>query len=42
MRNPQDMLGHRDPRTTNRYDRARGKLDRSPVHILANVYRGTK
>jgi site-specific recombinase XerD len=42
LRDVQDMLGHRDPRTTNRYDRARGKLERSPVHILANVYKGAQ
>lgn len=38
LRDVQDMLGHRDPRTTNRYDRARGQLDRSPVHVLARVF----
>ncbi len=26
----QDMAGHSDPRTTRRYDRARGRLDRDP------------
>lgn len=40
LRDVQDMLGHRDPRTTNRYDRARGNLDRSPVHVLARAFRG--
>lgn len=31
----QDLLGHADPRTTRRYDRARHNLDRSPSHRLA-------
>ncbi|MEU7855232.1 tyrosine-type recombinase/integrase [Nonomuraea sp. NPDC049141] len=30
----QDLLGHADPRTTRRYDRARGQLDRSPAYAL--------
>jgi site-specific recombinase XerD len=30
----QDLLGHADPRTTRRYDRARGELDRSPAYDL--------
>ena len=30
----QDLLGHADPRTTRRYDRARGLLDRSPAYAL--------
>uniref|UniRef100_UPI003F499D56 tyrosine-type recombinase/integrase n=1 Tax=Pseudonocardia sp. CA-138482 TaxID=3240023 RepID=UPI003F499D56 len=30
----QTMCGHIDPRTTNRYDRNRHSLDRSPVHLL--------
>lgn len=34
LRDVQQMLGHRDPRTTNRYDRARDSLDRSAVHAL--------
>jgi len=31
----QDAMGHKDPRTTRRYDRARGRLDRSPGYLLA-------
>lgn len=34
LRDVQQMLGHRDPRTTNRYDLARHSLDRSAVHAL--------
>lgn len=30
----QDLLGHADPRTTRRYDRARESLDRSPAYEL--------
>ena len=33
----QDWLGHADPRTTRRYDRARGRLDRSPAYGLATA-----
>jgi site-specific recombinase XerD len=35
LRNVQAMAGHADPRTTERYDRMRGRLDSSPVHALA-------
>jgi site-specific recombinase XerD len=35
LRDLQDAMGHRDPRTTRRYDRARKKLDRSPGYKLA-------
>ncbi|WP_412544145.1 tyrosine-type recombinase/integrase [Longispora sp. K20-0274] len=35
LRDVQDLLGHADPRTTRRYDRARFSLDRSPSHQLA-------
>jgi site-specific recombinase XerD len=38
LRDVQDFLGHADPRTTRRYDRNRGSLDRSPVHRLAVLY----
>lgn len=31
----QDAMGHKDPRTTRRYDRSRGRLDRSPGYLLA-------
>lgn len=35
LRDLQDAMGHADPRTTRRYDRARGVLDRSPGYTLA-------
>jgi len=35
LRDLQDAMGHKDPRTTRRYDRARGALDRSPGYKLA-------
>lgn len=31
----QDSLGHADPRTTRRYDRARGRLERSSAYTVA-------
>jgi integrase len=31
----QDFAGHRDPRSTRRYDRARGRLDRHASYALA-------
>jgi len=31
----QDSMGHADPRTTRRYDRARGRLERSSAYALA-------
>lgn len=37
LRDVQEMLGHRDPRTTNRYDRSRHSIDRSAVHTLGRV-----
>jgi Site-specific recombinase XerD len=37
LRDVQDLLGHRDPRTTRRYDRARGLLDRSPAYRVAAI-----
>lgn len=37
LRDLQDSLGHADPRTTRRYDRARGKLERSSAHTVAQV-----
>lgn len=40
LRDVQQMLGHRDPRTTNRYDRARDSLDRSAVHALGAALAG--
>jgi integrase/recombinase XerD len=35
LRDLQDAMGHADPRTTRRYDRARFALDRSPGYALA-------
>ncbi|MFC4000896.1 tyrosine-type recombinase/integrase [Prauserella oleivorans] len=35
IRDVQDFAGHRDPRTTRRYDHSRGSLDRSPAYTLA-------
>jgi integrase/recombinase XerD len=35
LRDVQDSLGHADPRTTRRYDRARGRIDRHPGSLLA-------
>ncbi len=35
IREAQAAAGHADPRTTERYDRARGRLDASPVYALA-------
>lgn len=37
LRDVQDLLGHADPRTTRRYDRARHNLDRSPSYALAGL-----
>ena len=34
----QDLLGHADPRTTRRYDRARNALDANPAYRLADLY----
>jgi integrase/recombinase XerD len=36
LRDLQDAMGHADPRTTRRYDRARFSLDRSPGYVLAS------
>jgi integrase/recombinase XerD len=35
LRDVQDYAGHRDPRTTRRYDRSRHSLDRSAVYTVA-------
>ncbi|WP_199543029.1 site-specific integrase [Prauserella sp. PE36] len=35
IRDVQDWAGHRDPRTTRRYDHSRNSLNRSPVYTLA-------
>ena len=37
LQDVQDALGHTDPRTTRRYDRARHTLDRSPNYLLATA-----
>ncbi|MHA6631825.1 tyrosine-type recombinase/integrase [Pseudonocardia sichuanensis] len=34
LRDVQDYAGHRDPRTTRRYDRARDTLDRNAAYVL--------
>ena len=41
LRDVQDLARHSDPRTTRRYDRARGAFDRSPVYALAASLAGT-
>jgi integrase/recombinase XerD len=35
LRDVQDLMGHADPRTTRRYDRARDSLDRHATYALA-------
>ena len=35
LRNVQEAASHADPRTTIRYDRARGSLDRHATYIVA-------
>lgn len=37
LRLVQEMAGHREPRTTVRYDRSREAIDKSPVHVLSEV-----
>lgn len=34
----QDLLGHADPRTTRRYDRARNSLDRSAAYAISKLF----
>ena len=34
LRDVQDFAGHRDPRTTRRYDRSRDTLDRNAAYTL--------
>lgn len=34
----QDSLGQADPRTTRRYDRARGRLERSSAHAVSRLF----
>ena len=40
LRDVQDFAGHRDARTTRRYDRARESLDRSPTFALTDWLQG--
>jgi integrase/recombinase XerD len=40
LRVVQAMLGHRDPRTTNRYDRARLRMQDSAGHVLNDLFAG--
>lgn len=41
LRDVQDFARHSDPRTTRRYDRDAGALDRSPAYGLAGLLAGT-
>lgn len=38
LRDVQDLMGHADPRTTRRYDRNRGSLDRSPAYLISGLF----
>ena len=40
LRDVQDFARHADPRQTQRYDRARGALDRNPTYIVATYLAG--
>ena len=40
LRDVQEAASHADPRTTMRYDRARGSLDRHPTYIVAAYIAG--
>jgi integrase/recombinase XerD len=40
LRDVQDFAGHRDPRTTRRYDRARDTLDRNAAYTLTAYLAG--
>jgi hypothetical protein len=40
LRDVQEAASHADPRTTMRYDRARGSLDRHATHIVAAYIAG--
>ena len=40
LRDVQEAASHADPRTTMRYDRARGSLDRHATHIAAAYLAG--
>lgn len=37
LRDLQDSMGHADPRTTRRYDRARARLERSSAYAVASA-----
>ena len=41
LRDVQEAASHADPRTTMRYDRARGSLDRHATYIVAAYLAGT-
>ena len=41
LRDVQEAASHADPRTTMRYDRARGSLDRHATYIVAAYVAGT-
>ena len=38
LRDVQDFARHKDPRTTRRYDKQRGNLDRAGSYVLAGRY----
>jgi site-specific recombinase XerD len=40
LRDVQEAASHADPRTTMRYDRARGSLDRHAIYIVAAYVAG--
>ena len=40
LRDTQDFARHSDPKTTRRYDRDSGQLDRSPAYALAGLLQG--
>ena len=40
LRDVQEAASHADPRTTMRYDRARGSLDRHATYIVATYLAG--
>jgi hypothetical protein len=40
LRDVQDAASHSDPRTTMRYDRARGSLDRHATYVVAAYVAG--
>ena len=42
LRDTQDFARHSDPKTTRRYDRDAGQLDRSPAYALAGLLEGAQ